>query len=310
MRSLGKTGLVLLLALSTTACDSGGTACSKACSKVKRCMTPADAGAGGDKGTKTSGTGSDSGSGSPSYTCPYSDECSAKEDCHAQCVTAASCDAILGKDPKGAAAMVSCRSECDNKTWDTGTPKPDGGQPKPDTGTCQPKCDSKKCGDNGCGGSCGTCDPGHSCDPAGQCIPGCQPSCEGKVCGDNGCGGSCGTCPGGDTCNTAGQCEPGCVPNCTGKVCGDNGCGGTCGTCTGGDTCNTAGQCAPVGGCGSVSYEGCCDGATLKYCDSNQIKTLDCAANPNCGWSSSAGVYDCGTSGGSDPSGKFAKTCP
>jgi hypothetical protein len=31
--------------------------------------------------------------------------------------------------------------------------------------------------------------------------PGCQPSCGGKACGDDGCGGVCGTCAGGDVCD-------------------------------------------------------------------------------------------------------------
>ena len=34
----------------------------------------------------------------------------------------------------------------------------------------------------------------------------CAPSCTGKSCGDNGCGGSCGTCAGTLTCNGSGQC--------------------------------------------------------------------------------------------------------
>jgi hypothetical protein len=33
------------------------------------------------------------------------------------------------------------------------------------------------------------------------CTASCTPSCTGKVCGDNGCGGSCGTCNSGYTCN-------------------------------------------------------------------------------------------------------------
>ena len=61
--------------------------------------------------------------------------------------------------------------------------------------------------------------------------------------------------------------------------------------------------------CGSVSYEGCCDGTTLKYCDSGKLETLDCTASPKCGWDSSAKYYDCGTAGGSDPSGKSPKAC-
>ena len=36
--------------------------------------------------------------------------------------------------------------------------------------------------------------------------PTCTPDCTGKQCGDDGCGGSCGTCPAGQTCTAAGQC--------------------------------------------------------------------------------------------------------
>jgi hypothetical protein len=39
------------------------------------------------------------------------------------------------------------------------------------------------------------------------CCSSCVPNCLGKVCGDNGCGGSCGTCPAGETC-VSGQCSP------------------------------------------------------------------------------------------------------
>ena len=64
-------------------------------------------------------------------------------------------------------------------------------------------------------------------------------------------------------------------------------------------------------GCGAVSYEGCCDGTTVKYCDTSKtVKTIDCSKNPSCGWSSSGGVYDCGTYGSSEPSGKHPKNCP
>lgn len=39
------------------------------------------------------------------------------------------------------------------------------------------------------------------------CATACVPSCSGKVCGDDGCGGSCGTCPAGQLCSTDGtQC--------------------------------------------------------------------------------------------------------
>ena len=61
----------------------------------------------------------------------------------------------------------------------------------------------------------------------------CTPSCGVRVCGDDGCGGSCGTCyaPSGavdDSLCNAGSC---CTPTCGDKTCGDNGCGGVCGVC-------------------------------------------------------------------------------
>ena len=40
----------------------------------------------------------------------------------------------------------------------------------------------------------------------GQCS--CIPNCQNKQCGDDGCGGSCGTCPDGMACNNTGFCEP------------------------------------------------------------------------------------------------------
>ena len=90
---------------------------------------------------------------------------------------------------------------------------------------CVATCAGMECGDDGCGGSCGTCGPNASC-MNGQCF--CDPSCEAKECGGDGCGGSCGSCPQGEACMD-GQCE--CAPDCAGKTCGDDGCGGSCGDC-------------------------------------------------------------------------------
>ena len=36
---------------------------------------------------------------------------------------------------------------------------------------CAPDCPGPECGDDGCGGSCGFCDEGMLCAPAGQCVP-------------------------------------------------------------------------------------------------------------------------------------------
>ena len=77
-------------------------------------------------------------------------------------------------------------------------------------GGCEPECTifgfPKLCGDDGCGGSCGTCPWGYECDDnTFQCVESCTPQCNGKECGDDGCDGSCGTCGAGEQC-TNGQC--------------------------------------------------------------------------------------------------------
>ena len=108
---------------------------------------------------------------------------------------------------------------------------------------CKPDCAGKACGDDGCGGSCGDCVGDESC-VGGQC-EGCAPDCELKECGDDGCGGDCGTCAADETCTPKGQCLGGCVADCAGKTCGDDGCGGSCGTCGLAESCTPAGECVP-----------------------------------------------------------------
>ncbi len=70
--------------------------------------------------------------------------------------------------------------------------------------------------------------------------------CLGRTCGDDGCGGSCGTCAGGESCNAGGTCGTACVASCAGKACGtDDGCGGRCGACTDGGVAGPANGAAP-----------------------------------------------------------------
>jgi hypothetical protein len=130
---------------------------------------------------------------------------------------------------------------------------------------CTPACDGKLCGDDGCGGSCGSCPPGVICMD-GQCP--CEADCAGKECGPDSCGGYCGSgdaetqgCAAGDVCAN-GMCEPPCVPNCDGKECGSDGCDGSCGTC-------------PCDGCDPEAIE-CTDGMCTKpdECDCQCI--FDC----------------------------------
>ena len=125
---------------------------------------------------------------------------------------------------------------------------------------CAATCGGKQCGPDGCGASCGTCDPGLQCF-GGQCKAACTGACGEMACGDDGCGGSCGTCPAGSTC-TAGACTAGCVPSCGGKECGDDGCGGACGSCPDGIECTVGGHCGsvcttcdPAPGCSDLSFE-------------------------------------------------------
>ena len=62
--------------------------------------------------------------------------------------------------------------------------------------------------------------------------------------------------------------------------------------------------------CGAVTIKGCCEGLVLRYCESGVLRSEDCSAKPSCGWRSELNYYACGSSGGSDPSGKHAKVCP
>ena len=122
---------------------------------------------------------------------------------------------------------------------------------------------------------------------AAQAQAGCSTS------GSPGCGGcACEAC----VC----QADPFCCQSAWDDLCvsGCEQCGTNCG---GGNP----------GGCGAVTYEGCCDGEVVNWCEGGQAQKIDCSAaqSPSCGWNADAGYYDCGTAGGSDPSGANPKAC-
>ena len=121
---------------------------------------------------------------------------------------------------------------------------------------CTPECEGKACGDDGCGGSCGACDQGESCDE-GVCA--CTPQCEGKTCGDDGCGGTCGACDDNAFCD-GGVCV--CTPECGDAMCGDDGCGGSCGACPSDNACE-AGVC--IGPC--TPGETRCNAGSVEVCN-------------------------------------------
>ncbi|MDP6943336.1 MAG: hypothetical protein QF464_04230, partial [Myxococcota bacterium] len=185
-------------------------------------------------------------------------------------------------------------------------PKACGGGDPP---ACVADCDGKVCGDDGCEGSCGECAQGQACTE-GACVAACTPNCDGKACGDDGCEGSCGTCAAGLACDGS-ACVAVCTPNCGGNTCGDDGCEGSCGDCAQGQTCE-AGQCQDPPGdpCEGYSFEGCCDGQTVIWCEDDEVLDFDCNPEGGCGWDAETDAYDCSTDGQPDPSGQNPMACP
>lgn len=165
--------------------------------------------------------------------------------------------------------------------------------------TCVADCGLKTCGDDGCGGSCGTCVPGTHCW-LGACLGGepvdygrpCEEDkdCVAGVCVGSTGGGVCsttcdGSCPLEWTCQAGPErsvCVPpsGCASDCAGRECGPDGCGGQCGGCAAGEVCSKTGECSvPSGGCEAIPYVPGCGG-----CD---CEAAVCGALPHCclsGW--------------------------
>jgi len=167
-------------------------------------------------------------------------------------------------------------------------------------GGCTPACVGKDCGDDGCGGSCGTCPEPGFCNWEGQCESLCTPDCEGpggttKECGPDGCGDICGECPDELVCGQSGLCEDpddpeACMPDCTVAVCGGDGCGGICGTCPEGTYCNDTGLCELDEDPGGGPYASDCPpGQSLLYgkCISTG-EELDEGGGEGCGTGTSA----------------------
>ena len=146
----------------------------------------------------------------------------------------------------------------------------------------------KECGDDWCGGSCGSCPDGHECVEAGYGATSCfsQDECP-VLCADRNlqCGPfspfwegdasiicECGDCPGEAVCLGYGEGESYCcTPDCQGKECGDDGCGGSCGTCPADCTCGEPGVC-----------EGACN--CVPYCGDEEDLLFDCG-DDGCGGS-------------------------
>ena len=186
----------------------------------------------------------------------------------------------------------------ENDGEDVTTPGEDISVPEGDTGTgggedgggCTPVCllddgvAPAECGNDGCDGSCGMCNPGIPC-VNGECV--CEVECDGKTCGPDGCGEYCGTGEGDQGCDDlAAECINGecivCTPNCVEKQCGSDGCGGSCGTCPC-DGCDPEevdcidGMCEPPPGCDCKCifdcFETCPQGD--QACSQNCVNSAD-----------------------------------
>lgn len=142
---------------------------------------------------------------------------------------------------------------------------------------CQRHCSGRMCGDDGCGGVCGSCTAPDACVD-GWCV--CQPACDyprdDVACGWDGCGGLC-SCAGEAVCTAGGAC---CQPSCEGRECGDDGCGSTCGWCMGG-----------------VCDEGACEAAVLAPATLVRTLTFADAAATGCQDLNGDGLPDNGASG-------------
>lgn len=81
---------------------------------------------------------------------------------------------ISKKKKKAALKQGAALGPCPPTSPPPTSPPPTSPPPPP----CVPACNGKECGDNGCGGSCGTCESGGVCQ-IGQCV--CLPD---RVCGE------------------------------------------------------------------------------------------------------------------------------
>ena len=208
----------------------------------------------------------------PGVCCPDAcAKCGTKSGCVGSC-------GAYGINPESS-LKCSCKAGCD--TADPAGPLGEVCCPdfKLACGTCVRECKGRQCGDDGCGGVCGTCESGDFCSESGHCS---ALDCAGRTCGPGATGGSCGTCADDDVCIA--------TPNGGATCAAAVGCVGRCGADgqqTDGKTCSCRADC--------VAAKNCCAGY-LQACPACKTR----CAGRNCGDDGCGG--SCGTCGGS-------KTC-
>jgi hypothetical protein len=138
---------------------------------------------------------------------------------------------------------------------------------------CTPNCSDRTCGNDGCGGSCGSCEGDQVCHGGTCCLPESRgATCAGR-CGTrtNNCGQpvACASCAEGRVCLSNGSCAFPCTdtndcpcslcspPNVEGEQhCTDGGMVSPITTCTGTVDCPPGSHCQDMGG-GGVCFELC-----------------------------------------------------
>jgi len=63
-------------------------------------------------------------------------------------------------------------------------------------------------------------------------------------------------------------------------------------------------------GCGSYTYEGCCEGQILLWCENGWLCGSDCSLLPYCGWDAAQTIYNCDTLGNPAPGNNPPMQCP
>ena len=59
--------------------------------------------------------------------------------------------------------------------------------------------------------------------------------------------------------------------------------------------------------CDGISYQGCCEGPFVKYCEGGTLLQRNCGTPDNCGWDDQANRYDCDQTGSGPP--EFPLAC-
>ncbi|MCB9520911.1 MAG: hypothetical protein H6698_06965 [Myxococcales bacterium] len=214
----------------------------------------------------------------PEAACQCNDQCFRFGNCCPDACDVCAAEVLPGCDP----ANLSCSGRCDVE-FDPSLP-------------CQ------------CNDVCA--DHDNCCDDYDAAC-GCAPQCDGRSCGDDGCGGTCGTCEAGDCVD--GTCVVECVPECAGwQSCSSSGScvarscasqgqcpGGYCfqGTCRGDGTC--ASRCAAVYG---ASHSWSC--INEGYC-----QIADCGNGSDCGASVDCVSESEHNTRGPGGAGLFDRTC-